>query len=259
MSKSKGNIVNPSEVYNKYGADTLRLYILFMGPADSPVDWSDSGAEGANRFLGRVWRLAVKNIELTGNIKSNNGEITGENIRDKFRDAKLSDLERGLYRKLHQTIKKVTDDIMTRFNFNTAISAVMELVNLIYKYQDEVADSNKNTALVKELTVKLLILLSPITPFITEELWLKAGNSGSIHKVKWPDYDSEIAREELITIVFQINGKVRDRMDLPVDTPAEEIKRYALLSEKVRKFTDGKEIVKEIVVPNKLINIVVKN
>ncbi len=259
MSKSKGNIVNPSEVYNKYGADTLRLYILFMGPADSPVDWSDSGVEGANRFLSRVWRLVIKNIELAGNIRSTNDEITGENVKDKFKDTKLSELERALYRKLHQTIKKVTDDILMRFNFNTAISAVMELVNLIYKYQDEVADSNKNTALVRELTWKLLILLSPITPFIAEELWLKAGNTGSIHKIKWPDYDSEIAREELITVVFQINGKVRDRMDMPVDTPAEEIKRYALLSEKVKKFTDGKEIVKEIVVPNKLINIVVKN
>ena len=259
MSKSKGNIVNPSEVYNKYGADTLRLYILFMGPADSPVDWSDSGVEGANRFLSRVWRLVIKNIELAGNIRSTNDEITGENVKDKFKDTKLSELERALYRKLHQTIKKVTDDILTRFNFNTAISAIMELVNLIYKYQEEVADSNKNTALVRELTGKLLILLSPITPFIAEELWLKAGNKGGIHKVKWPDYDSEIAREELITVVFQINGKVRDRMDMPVDTPAEEIKRYALLSEKVKKFTDGKEIVKEIVVPNKLINIVVKN
>ncbi|GAH69612.1 unnamed protein product, partial [marine sediment metagenome] len=151
------------------------------------------------------------------------------------------------------------EDILTRFNFNTAISAIMELVNLIYKYQEEVTAGKKNVALVKEVTEKLLILLSPITPFIAEELWLKAGNERSIHKVPWPDYDHEIAREELVTIVFQVNGKLRDRIDLPVGTPPEEIERYALSSRKVKNFTQGKEIVKKIVVPNKLINIVVKN
>ncbi len=263
MSKSKGNIVNPSEIYNKYGADTLRLYILFMGPADSPVDWSDSGVEGSSRFLSRVWRLVIKNIELINNVESTNNKVnsqgySSEDIKDKLKDARLSGLEIELYRKLHQTIKKVTSDILVRFNFNTAISVIMELVNLIYRYQEEVADSKKNTALIKELTMKLLILLSPIAPFIAEELWLKAGNTGSIHRVKWPDYDQEIAREELVTIVFQVNGKLRDRMDLPVDTPVEEIKKYAFLSEKVKNYTSGKKIIKEIVVPNKLINIVVK-
>lgn len=265
MSKSKGNIVNPSEIYNRYGADTLRLYILFVGPADSPVDWSDSGAEGASRFLTRVWRLVVKNIELIGSMKlieDENDIKAGDiaiNIKGEFKNGKLSGLERELYRKLHQTIKKVTNDILVRFNFNTAISAIMELVNLIYKYQEEVTTVKKNVALVKEVTEKLLMLLSPITPFIAEELWLKAGNERSIHKVSWPDYDQEIAREELVTIVFQVNGKLRDRMDLPVSTPSEEIEKYAFSSEKVKNFTEGKEIIKKIVVPNKLINIVVKN
>jgi leucyl-tRNA synthetase len=263
MSKSKGNIVNPSEIYNKYGADTLRLYILFMGPADSTVEWSGSGVEGASRFLNRVWRLVIKNIELIDNIGSAHNEInspnySGRDVKDKFKNAELSSLEIELYRKLHQTIKKVTNDILIRFNFNTAISAIMELVNLIYKYQEEVADNKKNTALIKELTVKLLVLLSPITPFIAEELWLKAGNTGSIHRVKWPDYDREIAKDELVTIVFQVNGKLRDRVDLPVDTPEEEIKKCALLSEKVKNYISGKKIIKEIVVPNKLVNIVVK-
>ncbi|MBM3701700.1 MAG: leucine--tRNA ligase [Actinobacteria bacterium] len=265
MSKSKGNIVNPSEIYNRYGADTLRLYILFVGPADSPVDWSDSGVEGANRFLTRVWRLVVKNIELIGSMKlieDENDIKAGDiaiNIKGEFKNGKLSGLERELYRKLHQTIKKVTNDILVRFNFNTAISAIMELVNLIYKYQEEVTAVKKNVALVKEVTEKLLILLSPIAPFITEELWLEAGNERSIHKVSWPDYDQEIAREELVTIVFQVNGKLRDRMDLPVGTPSEEIEKYALSSERIKNFTQGKEIIKKIVVPNKLINIVVQN
>jgi len=265
MSKSKGNIVNPSEIYNRYGADTLRLYILFVGPADSPVDWSDSGVEGANRFLNRVWRLVVRNIELIGSMKLTKDENdikAGDiaiNIKGEFKNGKLSGLERELYRKLHQTIKKVTNDILVRFNFNTAISAIMELVNLIYKYQEEVTTVKKNVALVKEVTEKLLMLLSPITPFIAEELWLKAGNERSIHKVSWPDYDPEIAREELVTIVFQVNGKLRDRMNLPVGTPSEEIEKYAFSSEKVKNFTEGKEIIKKIVIPNKLINIVVQN
>jgi leucyl-tRNA synthetase len=251
MSKSKGNIVNPSEIYSRYSADTLRLYILFMGPADSPVDWSDSAVEGANRFLKRLWRLVVRNIKLAGRTEAN--------IKEEFKKGKLNDIEKELYRKLHQTIRKVTDDILNRFNFNTAISAVMELVNLMYKYQEDIKDSNKNDALVKELTQKLLILLSPVVPFITEELWLKAGNPESIHKVPWPDYDKDIAKEELVTIIFQVNGKLRDRMELPLNTSAGEIGKYALSSGKVKKFIEGKEIAKKIVIPNKLINIVVKN
>jgi len=153
----------------------------------------------------------------------------------------------------------VTDDILNRFNFNTAISAVMELVNLMYKYQEDVKDSNKNGALVRELTGKLLMLLSPIVPFITEELWFRAGNQESIHKVPWPDYDKEIAKEELVTIIFQVNGKLRDRMELPPNTSSEEIEKYALSSKKIKEFIGGKEIIKKIIVTNKLINIVVKN
>lgn len=264
MSKSKGNIVNPSEIYNKYGADTLRLYILFMGPSDSPVEWSGSGVEGANRFLNRVWRLVIKNIELTGNIspadnKRDSAERPDKDIMDEFRSMRPGKLEMELYRKLHRTIKKVTNDMLVRFNFNTAISAIMELVNLIYKYQEEVPDSQKNHSLIKELTRKLLILLSPITPFITEELWIKAGNTGSIHRVEWPGYNEKIAAEEMVTIVLQVNGKLRDRIDLPLDTPEEEIKKYALSSEKLKNYIEGKKILKEIVIPNKLVNIVVKD
>jgi leucyl-tRNA synthetase len=152
----------------------------------------------------------------------------------------------------------VTDDILNRFNFNTAISAIMELVNMMYKYQEDVRDSDKSAALVGELTGKLLMLLSPVVPFITEELWSRAGNEGSIHKIPWPDYDKEIAKEELVTIIFQVNGKLRDRMELPLDTSSEEIEKYALSSEKVRKYIEGKKIIKKVAIPNKLINIVVR-
>jgi len=247
MSKSRGNIVDPSEIYDKYGADTLRLYILFMGPAGSLVDWSDSGAEGANRFLNRLRRLVIDNTRLIGTT-GERGDISGN----------LNKLEKELYRKLHQTIKKVTGDVLDRFNFNTAISSIMELVNLMYKYHEEVEDNKKNIALLKELTEKLLILLSPIAPFITEELWSRMGNKGSIHKVPWPEHDEEIAKEELITIVFQVNGKIRDKKNLPAGISAEVIEGYALNSERIKKFIGNREIIKKIVIPNKLVNIVVK-
>ncbi len=267
MSKSKGNIVNPSEIYNRFGADTLRLYILFMGPAGSPVDWSDSGVEGANRFLKRVWKLIAGNIEDAGAIEQGNGESGGKgektdpaagNIESDYKNGRLSNSEKELYRKLHQTIKKVTDDILVRFNFNTAISAIMELVNLFYKYLDEAARSGKNHLLIKEVTEKMLLLLSPITPFITEELWMMSGNTGSIHKADWPAYDNEIAREELVTVVFQVNGKLRDKINVPAGTPEEKLKELALSSDKVKKYTKRSRIIKEIVVPGKLVNIVVK-
>jgi len=270
MSKSKGNIVNPSEIYNRYGADTLRIYILFMGPADSLVDWSDSGVEGARRFLNRLWRLVVGNIELVSNNKKVREEVEERkdinetddlktiDIKDKFKNGELNKLEKELYRKLHQTIKKVTCDVLDRFNFNTAISAIMELVNLMNKYQDEAVSSEQNAALVKELTEKLLTLLSPIVPFITEELWSKMGKEKSIHKVHWPEYDEEIAKEELVTIIFQVNGKIRDRKDLPAGISDEEIDKYALSSERMKKYLSDGEIIKKIIVPNKLVNIVVK-
>ncbi len=251
MSKSRGNLVNPSEVYNKYGADTLRLYTLFVGPADSPVDWNDSGVEGAHRFLTRVWRLALNNIDFLGDKST--GRTKGSIDFDK-----LSGPGKDVYRKLHQTIKKVSGDILKRFNFNTAISSLMELVNLMYKYQDEVNDGDKNISLVRELNDNLLILLSPIAPFITEELWGIAGNTSSIHKVGWPGYDDKIAAEDMSTIVFQVNGKLRDRVEMPVGTSKEELENLALSSEKVKNFTDGKNIIKTIVIPDKLVNIVVK-
>jgi len=248
MSKSRGNLVRPSEIYNRYGSDTLRLYILFMGPADSAVDWSDSGVEGASRFLSRVWRLVCSNIELLEN----------SNAKTLLKEAELKGIEKKVYKKLHQTIKKVTEDMLGRFNFNTAISTLMELVNLMYKYYEEVPHKEKNKALVSELTQKLLILLSPIAPFITEELWHKMGSGQSIHRTRWPKYDQKAAREETVTIVFQVNGKVRDKADLPVGLTKQEVEKHALASDNVQRFVKGKEVVKSILVPNKLINFVVK-
>ena len=238
MSKSKGNIVNPSEIYNKYGADTLRLYILFIGPADSMVDWSNKGVEGSRRFLKRFWRIISDNIEfigkaassyLTRGSKAHPVSLESE-LKKQFLSDKFSEDERELLRKLHQTIKKVTGDILKRFNFNTAISAIMELINLMSRYVDETPEARKNAALLYEVTSKVLILFSPIAPFITEELWQRCGRTSSIHRTDWPSFDKDIAREQLVTIVFQVNGKLRDRVELPAGTSAEELESAALAS-----------------------------
>ena len=263
MSKSKGNIVNPSEIYNKFGADTLRLYILFIGPADSLVDWSNKGVEGANRFLKRLWRLVAENINFIK--KSKLKDISPLNfelekiLKKRFISNAFKEIEKELYRKLHQTIKKVTADILDRFNFNTAISAVMELINLLKKYNDLTMETDRDVELVYELSQKLLILLSPIVPFITEELWERMGRTGSIHRVAWPSYDEKIAKSDTVIIVLQVNGKLRDRIELPGGTSAEELEKAALSSQKVKKFIEGKQILKKIVIPDKLVNVVVKN
>ncbi|MBM3708140.1 MAG: leucine--tRNA ligase [Actinobacteria bacterium] len=263
MSKSKGNIVNPSEIYNKFGADTLRLYILFIGPADCLVDWNNKGVEGANRFLKRLWRLVGENIRLLKRLESKAGFNKDfkleEILKSKFTSGGFKDIEKELYRKLHQAIKKVTIDILERFNFNTAISAVMELVNLIKRYNDSVMEADRDVWLIYELSQKLLILLSPIIPFITEELWDMMGKTGSIHRVAWPSYDKNIARSDMVIIVFQVNGKLRDRIELPQGTSAEELENAALSSQKVRNFIEGRLILKKIVVPDKLVNIVVQS
>ena len=263
MSKSKGNIVNPSEIYNKYGADTLRLYILFIGPADSIVEWNDSGVEGSNRFLKRFWRIVFDNIEY---IELNKKRITdfpredevSAKLKDLFNTRQLTEIEKELLRKLHQTIKKVTSDMLERFNFNTAISAMMELVNLMYKYDEDVKSDSKNPLLMYEVSKKLLLLISPIVPFIAEELWSRMGGKGSIHRQAWPEFDPEIAKEELVTVIFQVNGKLRDKAEVGAGLPKEELKKMAMNSEKIRKFIGSREVIKIISVPGKLVNIVIK-
>lgn len=280
MSKSKGNIVNPSEVYNRYGADTLRLYILFVGPADSVIDWNDSGVDGSNRFLKRFWRLVLDNLKylkaagFKNPAGSKSAALSKDFVDDKtedntnaktqnalilqFKNDALSSFEKELYRKLHQTIKKVSSDILQRFNFNTAISSIMELVNMMYKYNEESVKGIKNPLLVFETTKKLLILLSPIAPFMTEELWNRMGNTGSIHRSSWPDCDEAIAAENMVTVIFQVNGKLRDKADLPRGKESGELEKIALSSDKIQKFINGREILKKIVVPDKLVNIVIK-
>lgn len=236
MSKSKGNVVSPDELIAKYGADTVRLYTLFIGPPERDAEWSDRGVEGAYRFLGRAWRLIekIKNQKLK--IKDLNDEALGK-----------------LRRKTHQTIRKVTEDLDGGFHFNTAISSIMELVNEIY---DTIAIEIRMNVL-KEAIEAVVILLSPFVPHITEELWQRLGNTKSIFKSRWPSYDKSAIIEKVVTIVIQINGRLRSKIDVPFDIREDELKEAVLIDAKVKSLIQDRNIKGFIVVPKKLVNIVV--
>ena len=242
MSKSKGNVVSPEEIIQKYGADTARLFILFAAPVERDLEWSDQGVEGAFRFLNRVWRI-VAHFE----------DAIKEGIDDYDRST-LTAEEKSLRRTLHQTIKKVTEDVGERFMFNTAISAVMELVNAFYGFQDKTV----HPGLVRELSFALVKMLAPFAPHIAEELWSRMEGKGSVHDARWPKFDRAAIVEDEVEIVLQINGKVRDKLTVSVSMKPQEMEKLALAQPKVVELTAGKTIVKVICVPKKLVNIVVK-
>jgi len=235
MSKSLGNIVSPEEIVEKYGADTARLFILFASPPEKDLEWSDQGVEGCFRFLSRVWRLV-------------------EELRKRFSEPlKNEKADKDARRLIHKTIKKVTTDIEERFNFNTAISAIMEMVNGLNAVKEEISGK-----VIKEAVENLLLMLAPFAPHITEELWERIGNKGSIHLMPWPKYDEEAILEEEVEVVVQINGKVRAKIVVPADISEDELKSKALSNEKVMSYIENKEIVKIITIPQKLVNIVIK-
>lgn len=243
MSKSKKNVVDPEYLIERFGADTARMFCLFASPPEKDLEWSDKGVEGSARFLNRVWRLVYEKHKELKDIKPFS---TGVNL-----DGDL----RLLRHKVHRTIKKVTDDI-ERFHFNTAISAIMELVNEINNSAVKDQDDEASKKVMREAIETVILLLSPFVPHISEELWQALGYNESIIKHPWPDYDLEAIQEEEILIVIQINGKLRDRIIVPASFGEEEIRASALRSERIQKFIQGKEIKKVIVVPNKLVNIV---
>ena len=242
MSKSKGNVVSPEEIIQKYGADTARLFILFAAPVERDLEWSDQGVEGAFRFLNRVWRI-VAHFE----------DAIKEGIDD-YDHSTLTAEEKSLRRTLHQTIKKVTEDVGERFMFNTAISAVMELVNAFYAFQEKPV----HPGLVRELSFALVKMLAPFAPHITEELWSRMEGKGSVHDARWPKFDRAAIVEDEVEIVLQINGKVRDKLKVPANIDPQEMEKLALAQPKVVELTAGKTVVKVICVPKKLVNIVVK-
>jgi leucyl-tRNA synthetase len=231
MSKSKGNVIGADEVAEKYGADASRMFVLFAAPPEKEMNWTQEGIEGIVRFLGRVYRFVTRNIGAGG---------TGE-------------ADNHVLRKLHQTLKKITEDLETRWHFNTSIAAVMELLNELQSRESSIS-ANAMRESVRILT----LILAPFAPYIAQELWTEQGFTGPVFKQAWPAFDAERARDAGAEIVLQVNGKLRSRMIVPHGTDEEELKKVTMAHEKIAPLLLGKTVVKVIVVVDRLVNLVVK-
>ena len=246
MSKSTKNVVDPQQLIDRYGADTVRMFCLFASPPERDLEWSDEGVEGSWRFLNRVWRLVVENWEPLSKVKPY------DSVPD------LSVDLRDLHRKTHETIKKVTEDIEDRFHFNTAISAIMELLNMVNQYLNTHSEiSEVDWSIIREAADAILVLLHPVVPHITEELWSILGHENSLATVPWPTYREKALEKDARLVVIQVNGKVRSRIEVPVSFTDQQIEDQALSDARVQHFTSGKKIRRVIVVQKKLVNIVV--
>ncbi|HBR10082.1 TPA: leucine--tRNA ligase [Candidatus Acetothermia bacterium] len=245
MSKSKRNVVAPAEIIDRYGADTERLYTLFMGPPDRDIEWSEEGVRGSFRFLNRVFTLVIAEAERVA--------AASERLNPDVLDRAGKDL----WRRYHRTVRKVTEDIEGRFNFNTAVSAIMELVNELAKY---VKEGGEDDALVREVIQGLILILSPFTPFFCEETWRRIGNTDAILDQQWPSFSAMALKEAMREIPVQINGKVRMRVNIPttISSDSEALKAAVLAAESVCDRLAGKEIINVIAIPDKLVSIVVK-
>lgn len=245
MSKSLGNVVSPEEILSKYGADTARLFILFAAPPERELEWSDQGVEGSFRFLNRIWRI----VQAFENVLAQ--KVT------EYDHSNLSEADKDLRRVLHSSIKKVTNDIETRFNFNTAISTMMELVNALYAYKE--AAKEPNAGLVYEAISDLIKMMSPFVPHITEELWRGAIDANSsVHEQSWPECDEEALKVDNVEIVLQVNGKVRGRLTVPAEATKEELEKIAMADANVQAHIGDATVRKVICVPGRLVNIVAK-
>lgn len=245
MSKSLGNVVSPEEILTKYGADTARLFILFAAPPERELEWSDQGVEGSFRFLNRIWRI-VQGFE----------DVLAQKVTE-YDHSNLTEADKDLRRVLHSSIKKVTNDIETRFNFNTAISTMMELVNALYAYKE--AAKEPNSGLIYEAISDLIKMMSPFVPHITEELWRGAIDANSsVHEQSWPECDEEALKVDNVEIVLQVNGKVRGRLTVPAEATKEELEKIAMADANVQAHIGDATVRKVICVPGRLVNIVAK-
>lgn len=245
MSKSLGNVVSPEEILSKYGADTARLFILFAAPPERELEWSDQGVEGSFRFLNRIWRI-VQAFEA----------VLAQKVTE-YDHSNLNEADKDLRRVLHSSIKKVTNDIETRFNFNTAISTMMELVNALYAYKE--AAKEPNSGLIYEAISDLIKMMSPFVPHITEELWRGAIDANSsVHEQSWPECDEEALKVDNVEIVLQVNGKVRGRLTVPAEASKEELEKIAMADTNVQAHIGDATVRKVICVPGRLVNIVAK-
>ncbi len=245
MSKSKGNTVDPEALINKYGADTVRLFVMFAAPPDHSLEWSDTAVEGSFRFINKLWRLVDDYAEYSGDI---------EKVKVSLEQKDLTENQSSLRRKLHETIKKVTDDMGRRFTFNTAIAANMELTNQLQSFDD---DSVQGKAVLREALESIVLMLAPIMPHVCHEMWRRLGNSQAIYKVPWPVVDLNALIKDNIDLVVQVNGKKRATINIPAEAEKLQIETAALEDENVKKFIEDKNIAKIIIVPGRLVNIVV--
>jgi leucyl-tRNA synthetase len=232
MSKSKGNVVSADLLAGELGTDTARMFVLFAAPPEREVDWRREGAEGVYRFLGRVYRFVTRNVGAAG----------GSGVSD-----------RNVLRKLHQTVKKISEDFETRWHFNTCIASIMELVNVLYAEEARIS-----AAAMPEILEKLALLLAPFAPYLSQEIWEELGKEGPVFRQAWPSFDPELAKEDGAEVVVQVNGKLRARVFAPFGASKAELEARALGDDKVKALLEGKQVVKTIVVPDKLVNFVVK-
>jgi leucyl-tRNA synthetase len=246
MSKSKGNVVEPDEIWPKYGADTLRLFILFASPPDKEFVWNEKGIEGCFRFLNRIWSFFHENKDLFDKEYS-----------EKESSGQKAPVSGTLEVKLHQTVKKVTEDIEKRYHLNTVISSVMEFFNQIKKETGSLTQSEAGRALLKKAFETMILILSPFTPHVCEELWEKMGMQGLLACTPWPSFDPELAKEETITIVVQVNGKMRGKFDVERDLSEEEVKKMALKLDRIQDIIGERSVKKVIYIKNKLVSIVI--
>lgn len=248
MSKSKKNVIDPDRIIKEYGADTTRLFSLFAAPPEKDLDWSDEGVEGAYRFIGRVWRLVVEN----------EGILSGAAPYDASVDEPLEGALKDLRHMTHKTIERVTQDIEKRFHFNTAISAIMELVNAVYQARPSITAAQTAGPMVfKEAVEAVVLLLSPFAPHVSEELWMRLGNVTPVYETIWPTADAGALAQDSVVIMIQINGKLRSKLTVPADAAEDEVKSMVMQDEKTVEWTKGKTMKKFVYVPGKIVNMVV--
>ena len=246
MSKSKMNVVDPDQLIERYGADTARLFTLFAAPPEKDLDWSDQGVEGAHRFLNRLWRFAMRHRERLAEVVADAGRVPA------------SDGLKELRRRIHWTIKKVTDDIEQRFHFNTAIAAIMELQNALSGLSGDELEQEGGAALVKAALETEIVLLAPFVPHVASELWERLGHGETLADVSWPEYSEDALVQESRLIVVQVNGKLRGKVSVPADAPADRIETAALTDPRVASFIDGRGVRRVVQVPGRLVNIVLE-
>jgi len=246
MSKSKGNVVSPSELIREYGADTVRLYTLFIGPPEKEAEWNDTAVEGSYRFLKRIWRRISENFQLLENAKGNVPDL-----------GNMEKPERDLFRKVHESVKKITHDLEGAFHFHTAISSIMELMNAVDALNISDDSSDQTKAVFRDAMEKVVLLISPFAPHIAEELWAELGHEGGVLAADWPEVIEEALHRDEVQMALQVNGKVRGQLQVPTSASKEEIEALAMSDESVLKWTEGKTIRKVIVVPGRLVNIAV--